>query len=164
MTVTVGDLRKLYDRRLVAAAAGPVLESFRRQHADLVAAAAGPVLESFRRQHADLVAAAAGPVLESFRRQHSLIANYLAAAAAQAAIDLRLLQDAEISHQPAVDWVNVAQLMIRVIVATLVIYMIEAAWQEGKDNAPATTLLQLLGALVLWYQVDGWIWGRFPRE
>jgi NADPH:quinone reductase-like Zn-dependent oxidoreductase len=66
--------------------------------------------------------------------------------------------------EPSVDWLLFAQLTLRALFATFMLIVMVAVWEEQKDADPALALLELIGAIWLWHEIDRAIWESCPNE
>ena len=49
---------------------------------------------------------------------------------------------------------------MRAAILAFFLTLVVAVWEEQADTAPAQALLEIIGALVLWYQIDDAIWKK----
>jgi hypothetical protein len=60
--------------------------------------------------------------------------------------------------EPSVDRPLFAQITLRALFATFMLIVMVAVWEEQKDTDPALALLELIGAIWLWHEIDSAIW------
>lgn len=58
----------------------------------------------------------------------------------------------------SVDWLLLGQITLRTLFAAFMLILIVAVWEEQKDTEPASALLELIGAIWLWNEIDRAIW------
>jgi hypothetical protein len=58
----------------------------------------------------------------------------------------------------SVDWLLFGQITLRTLFATFMLILMVAVWEEQKDTEPASVLLELIGAIWLWNEIDRAIW------
>jgi hypothetical protein len=58
----------------------------------------------------------------------------------------------------SVDWLLFGQITLRSLFATFMLILMVAVWEEQKDTEPASALLELIGAIWLWNEIDRAIW------
>ena len=58
----------------------------------------------------------------------------------------------------SVDWLLFRQITLRTLFATFMLILMVAVWEEQNDTEPASVLLELIGAIWLWNEIDRAIW------
>ncbi len=167
--LTTGDLKAIegFRRRAdvfakqfaTANGAATVLQGYR------TSSVLGKELESFRRR-ADVFAKqfatanGAATVLQGYRTSSVLAKQLTAVAAPVWLMDGTLRQRGAAARALSINWLLFGQLTIRALFAAIVLALILAVWEEQKESAPAMAVLEIFGALGLWYQIDEAIWRR----
>jgi len=132
----------------------PVLDSYRR-HAEGIAWVLGAV----NGEHLAAVKAMA-PRLQNYR-QTAAIAMQLATVAAPVWTVPQSPPRGRITTTvPSLDWLLLGQYTLRILFAAIVLALIVALWEEQSESAPAETIIGILAALKLWWDIDGEMWRR----
>jgi hypothetical protein len=98
------------------------------------------------------------PKLREFSRQAELLAEQLGNPVQP--VDGDLDGGEALTRTPNVDWLLLSQLTMRATILAFFLTLVVAVWEEQADTAPAQALLEIIGALVLWYQIDDAIWKK----
>jgi hypothetical protein len=99
------------------------------------------------------------PKLREFHRQAELLAEQLGSPAQP--VDGDLYGSEALAWTPSVDWLLLSQLTVRAMILASFLVLVIAVWEEQADTAPAQTLIEILGALALWNQIDEAVWKKF---
>jgi hypothetical protein len=97
------------------------------------------------------------PKLREFSRQAELLAEQLGNPVQP--VDGDLDGSEALTRTPNVDWLLLSQLTIRATILAFFLALVVAVWEEQADTAPAQSLLEIIGALVVWYQIDA-VWNK----
>jgi hypothetical protein len=98
------------------------------------------------------------PKLREFSRQAELLAEQLGNPVQP--VDGDLDGSEALTRTPNVDWLLLSQLTIRATILAFFLALVVAVWEEQADTAPAQSLLEIIGALVVWYQIDDAVWKK----
>jgi hypothetical protein len=137
-----------------AGAAASVIRSHHRHIAQQMAEASG--VNRIAQQMAETLLA---PKLREFHRQAELLAEQLGSPAQP--VDGDLYGSEALAWTPSVDWLLLSQLTVRAMILASFLVLVIAVWEEQADTAPAQTLIEILGALALWNQIDEAVWKKF---
>jgi hypothetical protein len=96
------------------------------------------------------------PKLREFSRQAELLAEQLGSPVQP--VDGDLDGSEALTRTPNVDWLLLSQLTMRATILAFFLVLVVAVWEEQADTAPAQALLEIIGALVVWYQIDEAVW------
>jgi hypothetical protein len=170
MPITVRDLRAAEERRrdveATAHAAASVIRAHHRHIAQQFAAIAGTqrlaqqiaAIAGTQRLAQQMAAALLAPKLREFHRQVELVAEQLGSPVQPVDGDLRESQ--ALARTPSVDWLLLSQLTIRAMILAFFLALVVAVWEEQADTAPAQVLIEILGVLFLWQQIDEAVWKK----
>jgi hypothetical protein len=98
------------------------------------------------------------PKLREFSRQAELLAEQLGSPVEP--VDGDLHGSEALTRTPNVDWLLLSQLTIRATILAFFLALVVAVWEEQADTAPAQALLEIIGALVVWHQIDDAVWKK----
>jgi hypothetical protein len=98
------------------------------------------------------------PKLREFSRQAEILAEQLGNPVQP--VDGDLPGSEALTRTPNVDWLLLSQLTIRATILAFFLALVVAVWEEQADTAPAQSLLEIIGALVAWYQIDDAVWKK----
>jgi hypothetical protein len=98
------------------------------------------------------------PRLREFSRQAELLSEQLGSPVEP--VDGDLHGSEALTRTPDVDWLLLSQLTMRATILAFFLTLVVAVWEEQADTAPAQALLEIIGALVLWYQIDDAVWKK----
>ena len=98
------------------------------------------------------------PKLQEFSRQAEILAEQLGSPVQP--VDGDLHGSEALTRTPNVDWLLLSQLTIRATILAFFLALVVAVWEEQADTAPAQSLLEIIGALVVWYQIDDAVWKK----
>jgi hypothetical protein len=165
MAITIRDLRAAEARRrdlqTNSRAAASVIREHHRRISQQMAEAAG--IHRISQQMAEIAgsqitATMLAPKLREFSRQAEILAEQLGSPGQP--VDGDLHGSEALTRAPNVDWLLLSQLTIRATILAFFLALVVAVWEEQADTAPAQALLEIIGALVLWYQIDEAVWKK----
>jgi hypothetical protein len=162
MAITIRDLRAAEARRrdlLTIAPTASVIQEYYRCITQQMAEAAG--IHRITQQMAEaagsrITATMLAPKLREFSRQAELLAEQLGSPVQP--VDGDLDGSEALTRTPNVDWLLLSQLTMRATILAFFLVLVVAVWEEQADTAPAQALLEIIGALVVWYQIDEAVW------
>ena len=98
------------------------------------------------------------PKLRELSRQAEILAEQLGNPVQP--VDGDLPGSEALTSTPNVDWLLLSQLTIRATILAFFLALVVAVWEEQADTAPAQSLLEIIGALVVWHQIDDAVWKK----
>jgi cellobiose-specific phosphotransferase system component IIB len=177
MAITNRDLRAAEARRrdlLAIAPAASVIQEHHRRIAQQIAEIAGihritqqiaeaAGIQRITQQMAEaagsqITATMLAPKLREFSRQAELLAEELGSPVQP--VDGDLHGSEALTRTTNMDWLLLSQLTIRATILAFFLALVVAVWEEQADTAPAQALLEIIGALIGWFQIDDAVWKK----
>jgi hypothetical protein len=166
---TIQDLRAAepHDFETTADAAASVIRSHRHRIAEQLAEISGAhriaeqiaEISGAHRIAEQIAETLLAPKLREFHQQAELLAEQLGSPAQP--VDGGLHGSEALAWTPSVDWLLLSKLTVRAMILASFLVLVIAVLEEQADTAPAQALIDVLGALFLWNQIDEAVWKKF---